>query len=233
MRQKLASIAQTLRLPALCVLCNQFHKNHLAVCSDCVRFITPIGPCCQYCAHPLSENKSNPICGKCIKKKPHFDKAYIAYQFEEPLRELLHQFKYHNGLHLKSFLAHLMLHALKETTPNQCLIPVPMHAHKLKQRGFNQAALLTQYLAKKLKLPYDLGSCKKIINTAPQASLNGEQRKNNLKNAFTIKPIPYENVILIDDLLTTGNTANELALTLKKSGIKQVSLCCCARTVYE
>lgn len=233
MRQKLRSITQRLRLPSICTLCNQFHNGPLAVCSYCVSMITPIGPACEKCAYPLPEG-SHLICGHCIKKPPHFDKTFIAYTFEEPLRGLLHQFKYHNGLYLCSFLCHLMLKAVEKNTHfGECLIPVPMHPKRLKQRGFNQAAVLTTSLAKQLKIPFDLYSCQKIINTAPQASLDGNQRQKNLLNAFSISPLPYQHIVLIDDLLTTGSTANELAASLKKSGVARVDVWCCARTIYE
>ena len=108
-----------------------------------------------------------------------------------------------------------------------------MHPKRLKQRGFNQAAILAKSLAYKLQIPYDLTSCKKIVNTAPQASMDGEQRQKNVRKAFHCNPLPYEHVMLIDDLLTTGCTANELALTLKKSGVKRVDIWCCARTISK
>lgn len=195
--------------------------------------MTPLGLCCQHCAYPLPQT-DHLICGRCIKKKPYFDNAYISYQFEEPLRGLLHQFKYRQGLHLSSFLSYLMGMKLPINNSNPpCLIPIPMHPYKIKQRGFNQAAILAKRLAKQFKLPYDHKSCQKIINTAPQASLNGEQRQKNLRHSFQIKPIAYSHVILIDDLLTSGSTANELARMLKKSGVERVDICCCARAVYE
>lgn len=233
MRQKLSSITQTLALPSICTLCNQFHKGTLAVCSYCIEFIKPLGPACQRCAYPLPDEHYL-VCGQCIKNPPYFDQALIAYVFEEPLRSLLHRFKYHNNLHLGSFLCQLMLHAMQklpELTTIPCLIPVPMHSKRLRQRGFNQAAVLTKALARKVTLPYDLTSCQKIINTAPQASLDSEQRQKNLRKAFYAKPLPYEHIILIDDLLTTGCTANELARTLKKTGVKRVDIWCCARTI--
>ncbi|KGP63108.1 competence protein ComF [Legionella norrlandica] len=191
----------------------------------------PLGISCQYCAYPLPDD-AHLICGQCIKKRPNFDNAYVAYQFEEPLRGLLHQFKYHNGLYLASFLNQLLINAIPPNAPKpECLIPVPMHPKRLKIRGFNQAAVLSKLLARQLKIPYDLYRCKKVINTATQVSLSGEERRKNLKNAFYTPPLPYEHVMLVDDLLTTGSTANELAYTLKKAGVKRVDICCCARTV--
>jgi ComF family protein len=232
-RQKLLSITQSLCLPSICSLCRQFHKSNLAVCAPCIEFLKPLETTCQHCAYPLADDNYL-VCGQCIKNPPHFSKAIIAYVFEEPLRSLMHQFKYNNGLYLGAFFSHLMLHAFKkQAIKPDCLIPVPMHPKRLKQRGFNQAAVLTQLLARILQLPYDLSSCKKILNTAPQANLNGEERKKNLHNAFYTAPLPYEHVVVVDDLMTTGNTANELARTLKKSGVKTVDIWCCARTVSD
>ncbi|KTD73950.1 competence protein ComF [Legionella tucsonensis] len=193
--------------------------------------MTHLGPACRYCAYPLPDTHLL-VCGRCIKKTPYFDRAFINYVYEEPLRKLLHQFKYHDGLYLGSFLSQLICHSLpKNETMPQCLIPVPMHPQRIKSRGFNQAAVLVRLLAKKLQLPYDLTSCQKILNTEPQASLDGEQRKKNLHHAFKAKKIPWHHVAIVDDLLTTGSTANELAFTLKNSGVKQVDVWCCARTV--
>nr|WP_058465040.1 ComF family protein [Legionella cincinnatiensis] len=192
-----------------------------------------LGPGCRHCAYPLP-NAHFLICGHCIKKPPSFDRALINYTFEEPLRSLLHQFKYHDGLYLTSFLSHLIFKSLStQADLPQCLIPVPMHPQRIKRRGFNQAAVLARSLAKKLQLPYDLFSCQKILNTKPQAGLDEKQRRKNLRSAFITQQLPYQHVAIIDDLLTTGNTANELACTLKKSGVKQVDVWCCARAIEK
>lgn len=233
MRHKLLSIAQSIRLPSICLLCNQFHKNKLAVCDACMLFMPSLGSTCIHCAFPLPDTEYL-ICGFCIKKPPFFDSTTTAYRFEEPLRSLVHRFKYREGLYLAPVLSQLILNAWhRKPTQPQCLIPVPMHAEKLKTRGFNQAAVVTRLLAKRLQLPYDLNSCQKTVNTQPQALLDGSERAHNLRGAFSIKPLPYTHVALIDDLLTTGSTANELARTLKESGVERVELWCCARTVVH
>ncbi len=231
MRYKIASISQRLRLPSICVLCNQYHRERIAICSPCLQLLSPIGPACYHCALPLPESDFS-ICGHCCKKKPSIDNAIAAYHFEEPLRTLLHEFKYHEGLYLCSFFATLIMKALPpEALQTQCLLPVPMHPKRLQQRGFNQAAELVKQLGRRLKIPYHLSHCKKIIHTAPQADLNAKQRQRNLHNAFHAEPLPYQHVTLIDDLLTTGSTANELARVLKKQGVRRVDVWCCARTI--
>ncbi|QEY53177.1 ComF family protein [Legionella longbeachae] len=192
-----------------------------------------LGPDCHHCAYPLPDTQFL-VCGHCIKNPPSFDRTFIKYTFEEPLRTLLHQFKYHNGLYLTSFLSYLIFKSLSsQAEMPQCLIPVPMHPQRIKRRGFNQAAILARSLAKKFKLPCDLFSCQKTLNTKPQAGLDEKQRKINLRSAFITHQLPYQHVAIIDDLLTTGNTANELAYTLKKSGVKQVDVWCCARTIEK
>lgn len=229
MRHKIRSIAQMLCLPTICVLCNQYHSYRSAICKQCSDLLTPLGPACQYCALPLPDTHFL-ICGKCCKKKPYFDTVITAYSFEEPLRTLLHEFKYREGLYLSTFLTNLMLHALPSGTYNtECLVPVPMHPKRLRQRGFNQAAELALQLSRQLKLPCELSLCQKRINTASQAGLNAEGRQKNLRHAFQTRPNQYQHVTLIDDLLTTGSTANELARTLKEQGVKRVDLWCCAR----
>lgn len=231
MRQKIASITQLLRLPAVCVLCKQYHRESHAVCAFCTTLLKPIGPACQCCAHPLTDDNFL-FCGACIKKRPYFDKTITTYRFEDPLRSLLHQFKYEEALYLRSFLVKLMLDGQNLVDPaTECLIPVPLHPLRIRQRGFNQAAELAKCLAKRLKIPCELQLCQKIIHTQAQASLNSQERRSNLQQAFRARSSHYKHITLVDDLLTTGSTANELAKTLKNQGIKQVDLWCCARVI--
>jgi len=231
MRHKIVSISQRLSLPSVCVLCHQYHQGTVAVCEACHHLLTPLGLACYHCASPLPPSDFL-VCGQCSKEKPYYDSTIAALRFEEPIRTLLHEFKYQEGLYLCAFFATLIAKALsKDALQTQCLIPVPMHPKRLRQRGFNQAAELVKKLGKRLELPYDLSHCKKIINTAPQASLNREQRQKNLLHAFQAEPLPYQHVTLVDDLLTTGSTANVLAKLLKQQGVTRVDVWCCARAL--
>ena len=228
MRQKIASIAQMLKLPAICSLCQQYHASGLAICSECSALLTPLGPACRYCAEPLPD-AAFLVCGRCIIKKPAVDAVITAYRFEEPLRTLLHEFKYREGLHLLTLIAGLMKHALPAAYQTDCLMPVPMHPKRLRERGFNQAAVLAKYLGRQLHLPCNVTHIQKQVNTAPQAGLSSRERRRNLRHAFKAKPAHYQHVTLVDDLLTTGSTANELAQLLKQNGVAQVNLWCSAR----
>jgi ComF family protein len=185
--------------------------------------------CCGQCAAPLPD-PHYPLCGQCIKKPPFFDRAVVAHSFEEPLRGLLHRFKYQQALDLAGFFSHLMFESLYqlEVKPD-CLIPVPMHRKRLQQRGFNQSLILTRLLAKTLQIPYDFTSCQKVKHTRPQAELEAKERQKNLHQAFSCTPLPHQHLAIIDDLLTTGSTASELAYTLKQAGAKRVDIWCVAR----
>lgn len=216
------------RLPSICILCNQYHHEKQTICSECQKFLIKINNPCSSCASQLL-NVYEKICNSCQIKKPYVDEVFTAYLYEEPLKTLLHDFKYKKCLYIAPLLTKLMLDVQINKEKIKYLLPIPIHPQKLRERGFNQAAILTINLAKKLNLPYDLTICKKIINTPSQASLKASDRKQNLKNAFKAQAIKHKEITLVDDLLTTGNTANEIAKTLKKLGATKVNLWCCAR----
>jgi ComF family protein len=190
----------------------------------------PLGPACKQCATPLPDAHIT-RCGHCIKHPPPLDAVFAPYQFEAPLRTLLHDFKYREKLHLSLFFTKHMQYTPPEFNPsNTCLIPIPLHKKRMRTRGFNQAAVLATDLAQQLNLPCLIQHIQKTKNMPPQAALAAKERKQNIRDTFSIKPITYAHVILIDDLITTGSTANELAHQLKSQGTEQVSLWCVAKT---
>ena len=231
MRQRLDIITQSLRLPSICVLCNQFHSKNGVVCVACQTLLAQLPAGCQRCALPLPST-TFPLCGHCIKNPPAFDAVHIRYAFVHHLRYLIHQFKYHNGLYLSKFLSELILEAIdKRNDLTHCLVPVPMHPNRLKKRGFNQAVILAQHLKTRLKIPINLNLCIKSLDTTAQMTLDREARERNLRQAFQINQKPPQHIAIIDDLLTTGSTAHELAQSLKKAGAVRVEVWCCARTI--
>ena len=230
MQTQKASITYPWPLKTPCSLCRQYHNQNTPICNYCEHLFVPLGPACKQCATPLPEWHF-PQCAQCREHPPFIDAVFAPYQFEAPLRTLLHDFKYREKLHLSLFLAEQMQHTPPIFEPNHtCLIPIPLHQKRLQTRGFNQAAVLAKQLAKQLELPYCPQFIQKIKNTLPQAELEAKKRKKNIKNAFLVKKIHYPHVILIDDLITTGSTANELAHQLKSNGTQQVSLWCLAKT---
>ena len=221
-----------LRLAGICYLCRHGHRGKSSICPSCIAKIETLGPACDYCAHPLPGTLPN-ICGNCCKQRPLVDRVITHYRFSEPLRTLIHAFKYDSALFLKSCLTELMLEARPLDYISDCLIPVPLHRRKLMHRGFNQSSLLAKALSKILNIKVQHDVCKKIIDSPAQANLSASDRIRNLKQAFQSNPLSYEHVCLIDDVYTTGATANALALVLKEQGVKRVDLWCCARTCFS
>lgn len=224
------NIFNRLKLPAVCKLCSQYHTGGQAICQFCMGLFEKIETACCICRMPIGEQFD--LCGACIKKKPQFNRVFTAYRYEEPLRGLIHEFKYREGLYLLPVLLKLLLDALPLSLEKpDCILPVPLYLKKLRQRGFNQAALLARGVARHLEVPYDFVSCQKIKNTSPQAQLNRKQRRSNLFNSFSVREMPYSHILLVDDLLTTGSTVNELSTLLKRQGVKKIDVLCCARTI--
>lgn len=211
--------------PAICLLCRRAYQRGHAVCQPCLNQFPKLQNPCPQCGMPNTHG----LCGQCIKQKPQTDGLWVAYPFIEPIRTLIHQFKYQKGLYLSKLLSELICHS--HPPRPDCLIPIPMHPKRLHQRGFNQACLLSQQLSKRLKLPCDFVHCQKIKDTAPQAGLSLNTRKKNLDNCFSTQALQYDYVALVDDVYTSGATANALAKALKKSGVKRVDVWCVARTV--
>ena len=226
------NLIQHIRPASYCPVCSQKHRQFFALCMPCEKLLPRLGPACKHCATPLPDTTTL-LCGPCAVKTPALDYVYTAFRYEEPLRSLLQAFKYQESLYLTTFFSHLIQLSLTEDAKQtECLIPVPMHSKRLKERGFNQSVLLTKQLAKETKLNYTLTACKKIIHTAQQAQLDRQSRQINLNNAFIIKPLPFEHVTIVDDLITTGCTANTIARNLKQSGVTRVDLWCCAKTTF-
>jgi ComF family protein len=114
------------------------------------------------------------------------------------------------------------------------IIPVPLHAERLRERGYNQALEIARPIAKKLQIPLQTRYCTRILPTLAQASMTAEERRRNMKNAFAVEELfQARHVAIVDDVLTTGSTVSEFARMLKKSGVARVDVWCCARTVLR
>ncbi len=227
-----------------CLLCDTQTAANTLTCQACFQDLLRVNNACYQCALPLNaplkqgDNAATTIqlCGHCLSHPPSFDYAVAAFLYAQPLDYLIRQFKFSNQLLTGYALAKLMLKTLKPSINGQpeCLIPVPLHPKKLKSRGYNQAQELAYPIAKSLAINIDLTSCARTKHTQAQSKLAKTDRRSNMKNAFeVIKPISAEHVVLIDDIMTTGNTLNELAKQVKKSGVKTVGVWVCARAVLE
>lgn len=217
-------------IPASCILCGDKASN-LAVCNDCIDSIPTQEHTCPRCAYPLSVSAS---CGQCLLHPPEQNSSFSLFLYQNPVDRLIAEMKYHDKIHLCHFFAELMSQQLILRTQPQALIPVPLHAKRLRERGYNQSVELSQALSTRLNIPTLTDHISRIKNTSPQARLPYKKRKQNLKGAFSIEQSDLpEHVAIIDDVLTSGHTANEVARTLRKAGVMIIEVWTIARAIQH
>ncbi|MBT8141123.1 MAG: ComF family protein [Gammaproteobacteria bacterium] len=190
----------------------------------------------------LQDNEiSEELCGACQQNPPPWEKAIATFVYAYPLDRLVIGLKYHGRLDYADTLAALMSQDLQYAYANnenihknglpQALLPVPLHPIREFQRGYNQAHLLANALSRHLSVPVLPGLVHRVRHTPRQSLLSQEQRQKNLQKAFQVNhkiEIP-EFVALIDDVMTTGATAEAVSKALISAGVKRVDVWCCAR----
>lgn len=160
-----------------------------------------------------------------------FDQVHAPFLFQDAMRFLIHGLKFEQRFQNARLLGTLLAESLRsgEALP-QLLIPVPLHPKRYRERGFNQAIEIGRTVAKQLQLPLELSACRRHRDTPHQTGLTAKQRRKNLRNAFSVtRSLAAEHVAILDDVITSGTTANELAKILKNSGVKRVDVWACAR----
>lgn len=214
-----------------CVLCqSSLQQGKNGICSACQSQIRRY-VYCGGCGAPLQYFARH--CGNCRQNEPSWDRMVVVGHYAEPLSYLIHRFKFQKQFWLDRTLARLLLLALYEARRThalsfpQAIIPVPLYHLRQWQRGYNQADLLAKELSKWLEIPCLSHIVKRVKHTHTQRGLTAAARRQNLKNAFEVDlstPFPYECVALVDDVITTGSTLNEIAKQLRKLGVKEIQV---------
>lgn len=173
-------------------------------------------------------------CGACRTKPPAFSRAWTRYAYEPPLKEAICQFKYHGKTSLAEALAQLMVKAMSPPADVDVIIPVPLHSSRLREREYNQALLLADCLGTHFRLPVQPNVLVRIRPNPPQTTLKRKDRLKNLRRSFIVTNparIEGKTVLLVDDVFTTGTTANECAKMLRKAGSGPVYVGTVARMI--
>ena len=228
-----SDIIQYSLLPPTCILCGNKGMGRMDLCQPCNDALIKIGSHCYCCAKQFSNDSSHLLlCGDCQKNLPEFDKTYTPYTHQGAIRYLINHCKFNGAYKHSRLLGLLLAHHLSnqaDTLP-ELIIPVPLHPKRYRQRGFNQTLEVGKIIARELSIPIDNSCCLHIKDTPHQVSLTAKQRRKNIKNSFQMKKTPQaRHIAILDDVMTTGATANELAKTLKSSGVSQVDVWVCAR----
>ena len=183
-------------------------------------------PYCPQCGRPFASpvaltHSPTHVCGACREHPPAFSKAWSVFAYQTPLKEALALFKYRGKVTLAHPLARLLIQHLPSLPPVDVIMPVPLHAQRLREREFNQSALLANPLSQHLGLPLILGGLIRTRPTVPQTSLTRKERLTNLRGAFSVsQPVAIQGkaILIIDDVMTTGTTLHECAHTLRQAG---------------
>lgn len=216
-----------------CLLCgNRLGNTESIICENCKNKIEPLTePLCGKCGKPLKTGFL--FCNDCQNEHHAFVQARSYGRYDGVLKQLIYEFKYNGRQELAEILGQMMFSLLKEISwPDfDYLVPLPLHAARQRERGFNQAYLLTKVLARKSKIPVFNG-LKRVKPTEHQTFLDKSFRKKNLEGAFKVvknSKIHDKTVLLIDDVYTTGATTGECSKSLLEAGAKAVYVMTCAR----
>lgn len=214
--------------PSACLLCE--HQTNLsgALCPDCLNSLVRIKNACARCGNCLADTT---LCGNCIRTPPFFDSTVSVYAYRYPVTDLIQALKYKQKLIVARELGLRLAQKIKHKNRllPDCIIPIPLHRRRFLGRGFNQAHEISRVLASQLQLPIDNDLIRRARPTRPQFELSAEQRHKNVTGAFELLRSPdYKTVAIVDDIVTTGATVNEVAKLLKRAGVLTVEVWACA-----
>ncbi len=229
--------------PPLCHVCRTFipGSGPIHLCVACSGKIVPVSsPKCPVCGMPFhTENGIDHVCGACATTSRPYVSARAAVRFGGPPQELIHRLKYGNKVHLSRPLGLIMVQHLAgfiDETGVEMIVPVPLHPKRLRERGFNQAILLADFLSRSRNVPISRNNLRRIRWTEPQINLSHADRITNVRGAFSVrKPELFENkkLVLVDDVYTTGSTVSECAKVLNRAGADKVYVATVARAVFD
>lgn len=220
-------------LPRSCVLCGCLSRRKHNICFACQQELPILPHHCPQCARFLPHDYLQQ-CAVCLQNQPAYSRIYALFPYQKQAIHMIKQLKFVGRLWHAHALAelmheHIQHHWYATNSLPDLLIPVPLHAKRYRERGFNQALEIARPLAKKLKIHLDI-SPTRCKSTLAQSGLNAEERQNNIKHAFELnREYSGLSVAVLDDVVTTGSTIQEFCTILKEAGAKTIVVWCCAR----
>jgi len=226
--------------PNRCAICLDQTVSWSAdpLCAECKdRMELNDGAACRVCGEPIdgASPQDFRLCGECRINPPPFDQTLFSLYYEENTKKLIRQFKFRGKAGLAGAIAALMSARLNRELDMETVdivIPLPLHFLRLFKRGYNQSYLLAGRIAKTFGLPLGWDVLVKTKNSAPQSLLKKSERQKNIRKVFAVvrpETVSGKNVLLVDDLMTTGATLREAAGALKKAGARTVACSVAAR----
>ncbi len=225
-------IIQNKLFPPTCILCGNHGFSSLDLCASCYSRLPRNNLCCYRCAEIFDADIVVPaLCGRCLSETPAFDETCAPFIHQDEIRHLITGLKFGAQFKNARLLGGLLAgYVDKAAEKPDCIIPVPLHYARYRERGFNQALEIARTVSSALQVPIDFTSCIRHKDTPHQTGLSAKKRRQNLRRAFSVKKtIHARHVAILDDVMTTGSTTNALAAELKKAGASRVDVWVCAR----
>jgi len=216
-------------MPHACQLCGATVRGD-PLCPGCRNDLPQLPDArCPQCALP---SPGGAVCGACLRRPPAFDRAEAVHAYAFPLDVLVRHCKYQGALEPTDLFARELAGRVRSRDRADVLIPMPLHPRRLGERGFNQAAEIARRLSRHLRIPWLPDACRRVRDTPPQAGLDLKARRRNLRGAFRCDAdLTGQRVALVDDVMTSGASLNELARTVKKAGAESITAWVVARTL--
>jgi competence protein ComFC len=223
--------------PSNCVGCGDAQAPGVFLCERCKKSVPRIAePYCNVCCRPFEGLLCGIFaCPNCEDRPPAFDCVVSKYHAKGLLRDLIHRFKYGRQFYLRGVIAEYLIEAMQDERiqglPADCIIPVPLHPARLRERGFNQAEALAEVVFKRNGVPI-LRCIQRKRYTQTQTQFDRSERMLNLRNSFAMRKnsdVRGKHLVLLDDILTTGSTLHECALVLRAAGAETVRAITVAR----
>ncbi|MGE8304156.1 MAG: ComF family protein [Pseudomonas kermanshahensis] len=220
----------------ICLLCDTPAEQAYPLCVACEQELPWLADHCLRCALPLP--MANLTCAQCCRRSPAFEHVVALWHYGFPVDTLISRFKHNRQWPMGRLMAELLGHDLQHRYAEglmqpDLLLPVPLAKRRLRERGFNQAGMLTRWLSAQLGIGCDERLLLRTRETPAQQHLNAKARRRNLRQAFCVAghtSLQGRHVAVIDDVLTTGATAQAIAEVLAKAGARRVDVYCLART---
>ena len=217
----------------VCPLCKGSSNLANTLCEPCLLSLPTLSWCCEKCKEPLPEGDSL-LCRLCQKQDRPFNDCIIPFLYQSPVSDMVQRLKYSGKLIYLRPMVNRLIDSLEDHYQDkewpEAIVPVPLHWWRLRTRGFNQAHLIAKRISNTLGIPIMSQKIRRK-QTPPQQGLSASKRRKNIRNTFTVgTAIGIKHIAIVDDVMTTGATFEELSRTLQKAGVKTVDLWCLART---
>jgi ComF family protein len=237
---KIFRIIKTAIFPANCLICNEIIAGGNFCVEDWNKLHFINKPACKICDSPFEfKVDQEMVCAICIQNKPQFDKALAVLNYDENSKILITNFKYFDQLDLAKYFSQIMFIKAKEILPEiDFIIPIPLHKLRLIKRKYNQAAFLAKNIANLSEKNAILDLLIRTKNNPPQAQLSQKDRRKNVAGIFKINEkylpkIKGKNILIVDDVITTGSTVSACAKILKKNGANKIFVLTLAKAIVD